>query len=207
MVFLKRQPKKGLVVELEILIGSDNPVKMQAVRGAFARAFPDNTLKVTGHAVRSDVPPQPIGFDQLVAGAQARALGVLRCTDSLPSERFGVGIEAGLVAVPGTVTGYFDYQIAAVADQNRRITLGSGPGFEYPPQVIREVLGGREVGEVVGDLCQNANQKREAGAIGWLSSGLLDRAAVLELAVLLALMPRLHPAYGAQVENFAKGQI
>ena len=53
---------------------------------------------------------------------------------------FGIGIEAGLVEVPFTKTGYMDFQFCVIMDESRTITLGSGIAFEYPQSIINKIL-------------------------------------------------------------------
>ncbi len=52
----------------------------------------------------------------------------------------GVGIEAGIYEFLGTLTGYLDVQVCAIASPNGLVILGHGPGFEYPPLLIRRIL-------------------------------------------------------------------
>lgn len=105
----------------------------------------------------------------------------------------GVGIEAGIYPFPGTLTGYLDVQICAVASPDGRITIGHGPGFEYPHVVIRRILeDGVEAGVAVGELVNDLELKRKVGAIGVLSKGLLTRRELNEIAVLMVMIPRVN---------------
>ncbi len=90
-----------------------------------------------------------------------------------------------------------DVQFCAVVDREGRITLGHGPGFEYPPGVIRRVFEeGVEVGIAMGELVNDPPElKRKIGAIGVLTHGMLVRKELNKLAVLMALVPRLNPEW------------
>ncbi|WP_231855822.1 DUF84 family protein [Thermococcus peptonophilus] len=126
--------------------------------------------------VDSGVPDQPVGLEETVKGAINRAM---RAIEKAGAD-FGVGIEAGLYPI----------------DREGRITLGHGPGFEYPLGVIRRVFGeGVEVGIAMGELVNDPELKRKIGAIGVLTHERLVRKELNKLAMLMALVPRLNPEW------------
>lgn len=169
---------------MRVAVGSKNPVKLRAVRRVFARVFGE--VEVISIEVSSGVSSQPFGFEETIRGAINRAKASF--SDDL---NFSVGIEAGLIPVPLSLTGYFDIQITAIYDGNR-LSLGAGPGFEYPPDVIRETLKGKEVGEVMDNFTGVSSIGEKIGAIGYLSKGLMDRTELTEISVLMALIPFLN---------------
>ncbi|NOZ83084.1 MAG: inosine/xanthosine triphosphatase [Euryarchaeota archaeon] len=169
---------------MRIAVGSLNPVKVEAVLSVAEQLF--GSAQVEGVEVRSGVGEQPVGMMETVLGAVRRARAALLQRDA----DFGVGIEAGLIEVPFTLTGYLDVQVCAVADR-RCITLGMGSGFEHPPEVVRAVLAGEEVGEVMERLTGVRDIGRKQGAIGFLSNSLLDRTELTKQAVFMAFLPRL----------------
>ncbi len=177
---------------MRVYVGSTNPVKAEAVRRVFARAFPDQAASLTVGlvAVDSGVPAQPRD-EEVAQGAVTRARAALET--SRGEADFGVGIEAGLLRCEPLRT-YFDVQFCAVVDREGRITVGHGAGFVYPPRVLRAVLEeGRTVGEAMAELSKIPDIGKKMGAIGYLSRGLLDRTRLTEQAVLMALIPRLRP--------------
>ncbi|MDI3476140.1 MAG: inosine/xanthosine triphosphatase [Thermococcaceae archaeon] len=172
---------------MKVAVGSTNPAKVEAVREVFQGIYGE--VEVIPIEVDSGVPDQPIGLEETIKGAINRAKQAIEKTDA----DFGVGIEAGLYPVPETITGYMDVQFCAVVDREGRITLGHGPGFEYPPGVIRRVFEeGVEVGIAMGELVNDPELKRKVGAIGVLTHGRLVRKELNKLAVLMALVPRLN---------------
>jgi len=172
---------------MKVAVGSTNPAKVEAVREVFQEIY--GGTRVISVEVDSGVPDQPIGLGETINGAINRAKLALEKTGA----DFGVGIEAGLYPVPETLTGYMDVQFCAVADRDGRITLGHGPGFEYPLKVIRRVFEeDLEVGIAMGELVNDPELKRKIGAIGVLSHGRLVRKELNKLAVLMAMVPRLN---------------
>ncbi|MDI9644106.1 MAG: inosine/xanthosine triphosphatase [Candidatus Verstraetearchaeota archaeon] len=171
-----------------VAVGSTNPVKAKAVRNVLSIFYPE--LEVIVKEVDPEVPLQPVGIEETIRGAVTRAKKALE-SDSVAE--LGVGVEAGLIKVPGTISGYMDQQFAAVADRQCRVTLGGGPSFEYPMDVIRRVLSGQgEIGTVMEALTGIRGLGRGQGAVGYFSKGVLDRTRLTELAVLMAMIPRIN---------------
>lgn len=168
------------VKPMAVRVGTDNPVKVRAVR----RVFESLSLRarVTASKVSTEVPEQPFGVEA-IRGAIARAQAALGDAD------LGVGVEAGLVWEP-TISDYFDVQYCAVVDRAGRTTVGHGPGFAYPPRVVREVKAGATVGEAMARLTGTKDIGSKHGAIGYLTERRLDRDALTESAVLMAMVPR-----------------
>lgn len=171
---------------VRVAVGSDNPVKVEAVRRAATRLF--GAAEVRGFAVEPGVPLQPFEA-QTWEGARTRARLAL---DRWPEADLGVGVEAGLfdVAASGAP---MDVQACVVADRAGRLTYGQGPGFHYPAHVAAAVRAGRTVGEVMSEAAGVPDIGKKQGAVGWLSRGHFTRTALTEPAVLMALLPRLRP--------------
>jgi inosine/xanthosine triphosphatase len=165
---------------MKIAVGSLNPVKIKAAENVFRRVFGE--AEAVGRDVVSGVPSQPFGTDT-VRGAINRAKSAY--SDDYD---YGVGIEAGLFEVQGLM---LDLQYCAIYDGNW-LTLGCGSGFEYPPAVLDEVLSGKEVGEVMSRVAGVEELGKKSGAIGFLSKGMLDRTALTEQGVFMALIPRIN---------------
>jgi len=87
-----------------------------------------------------------------------------------------------------------DFQFCVILDECQNITIGSGISFEYPPQVIKDILTNNEteIGKIIGKLANNLNLKYESGAIGYLSKGVISRRDILTQAVICALLPRIN---------------
>ncbi len=166
---------------LRVRVGTKNPVKVRAVRRVLvALSFP---ARVQAAPVQSDVTEQPFG-EEAVQGAVNRAKAAIGDGD------FGVGIEAGLVWSP-FLSDYFDVQYCAVVDRAGRITVGHGPGFAYPPRVLEKVKAGATVEGAMARVTGIRGIGSKQGAIGYLTARRLDRDALTESAVLMAMVPRV----------------
>src|SRR2546422_11580780 len=124
---------------LRVRVGTDNPVKVRAVRRVMAGL--SLRARVQGVRVRTDVPEQPFG-DEALTGAVNRAKAAIGTGD------FGMGIEAGLVWSP-MISDYFDVQNAAIVDRAGYVTVGHGPGVTEPPRILESGKAGRGGGEAM----------------------------------------------------------
>jgi inosine/xanthosine triphosphatase len=169
---------------LKVIVGSKNPVKIKATKNIMEKIYAD--VEISSVDVDSSVPDQPFGLDQTIKGAINRAKNAF-------SDEFdlSVGIESGLMKTPNSLTGYIDLQWCAIFDGNK-VTIGVSSGFEYPPEVVKEVLGGVEVGDVMDRITGVDDLGKKKGAVSHLSHGMLDRTENTEQCVLTAMIPRMN---------------
>ena len=168
-----------LLRPLVVNVGSENPVKVAAVREVLQRIHPQ--LAVNAVAVPRTVGEQPWGVEAEL-GAEARAMG------SLGKGDLGIGIEAGVLE---RADGLYDVQHCVIVDGTGRTTRGQGMGFRYPPVVAELVRKGMTVGDACAQLFEEGDQGSGKGAIGILTNGVLDRKSLTEQAVLAAMVPRI----------------
>ncbi len=169
---------------MKVMVGSRNPVKLNATRNILEKIYGE--IDISSKDVDSGVPDQPFGLDQTIEGA------INRAKVSYTNEYdLSVGIESGLMQTPNTLTGYIDLQWCAIFD-GENITLGVSSGFEYPPEVIKEVLSGVEVGNVMDRITGVSNLGTKKGAVSHLSRDMLNRTENTEQCVLTAMIPRMN---------------
>ncbi|MHB8633596.1 MAG: pantetheine-phosphate adenylyltransferase [Thermoplasmatota archaeon] len=173
---------------IRIAVGSQNPVKLEAVQQEVARLFPGVATMVRGFPVRSGVHEQPEGRATL-EGARNRAAGAAKA--AVPEGfDYAIGIEAGLVRMPGE-EGHHEVQACIVTDRLGESTSGWGPAFRYPEWVARRALNGEMVSAILGPLADQRDLGATTGAIGWLTDGRLDRVALTRAALVMAFVPRI----------------
>jgi inosine/xanthosine triphosphatase len=173
----------NLLRPLHVKVGTDNPLKVEAVRKVLAKVY--KKVDVSGVKVETGVPPEP-KEDEVIRGAMNRASAAIGDAD------LGVGIEAGLLW-NDAVHWYFDVQYCAMVDSSGMATIGHGPGFWYPPQVMEEVDKGKTVNDAMKKLTGIDSIGHKMGAVGYLSNGLIDRASLTEMSVTAAFIPRIRP--------------
>lgn len=187
-------------VRLRVVVGSRNPVKVEAARLGVERAFPGAEVEVRGVAVPSGVPDQPMDDEETRRGARGRADAAIR---AVPEADFWVGMEGGLDELR-TATNHdpdrdrlFAYAWVAVRRRGPggtdvpRLGESRTANFELPPRVVELVRGGMELGEADDHVFGRSDSKSEEGAVGLLTRGLVTRAELYAPAVLLALVPFL----------------
>lgn len=177
-----------------VRVGSSNPPKIEAVRAALAPFAPH--ARVEGVPVASGVPEQPVGFAEIVDGARERARAAHRSADC----DLGVGIEDGLVALPGLDDATLNLGCAAVTDGSR-VSIGLSSGFAYPPACAGPAMAERApIGALFDDLWTRARGDADEGPsalsvgnVGRLTLGVLSRTEYARHAVVCALVRFLHP--------------
>jgi inosine/xanthosine triphosphatase len=149
-----------------VCVGSANPMKVKAAREAFSKFF--RKVRVRGVEVASGVSPQPISFGEVVKGARERARRAFRDCD------YSVGIEAGVFRVASVTSRPFQITMACVFD-GKREGLGSGPFFELPEALLRQII---------------ASDK---GSVSLVTKGKVTRGKVTADAIVMALAPFVAP--------------
>ena len=189
------QPKSVPVVRItdaaRVVVGSTNPVKIAAVRAVLERV--GAPARVDGIAVASGVRDQPTSDDETIRGATQRARAVLAQTDA----DFGVGLEGGVVderGVDGADSVMRTCAWAAVVARDGRVGTGGSLAMTLPARVAALVRAGVELGHAMDRVTGGHDTKRGAGAVGILTSGLVDRQRAYEALVTYALAPFLTPA-------------
>lgn len=163
-----------------VAVGSTNPVKLAAVRAVIARLAPHVT--VDGVAAPSDVPDQPVGDAQTIAGATNRA----RAARELLSADLGIGIEGGVVDGGGQMR-TCAWAVAVARDGTPHV--GGSLSMPLPDAVAELIRSGVELGHAIDRLVGTTNIKHGAGAVGILTDGLVNRQAAYETIVAYALAP------------------
>lgn len=170
-----------------IVVASGNPVKMQATMNGFRRMFPGETFESVSVSVASNVSDQPRSNEETLRGAIRRA-GNARA--AAPDADYWVGIEGGVEETDGEMAAF-----AWVAVQAADL-LGKGrTGTFFLPQSVADLVrDGEELGTADDIVFGRADSKRENGAVGLLTGNVIDRVALYEHAVILALAPFKNPS-------------
>jgi inosine/xanthosine triphosphatase len=171
---------------MKIAVGSNNPVKIDAVRSVVARVWPE--ADVLAVKVTSGVPAMPMSDADCLAGARNRA----RAAQAAASAALGLGLEGGVNPEPAglMLLGW----VVAVDGQGRE-GVGGGARLPLPAAIAQRVLAGAELGPVMDELLGQENVKQKGGAVGALTSGLVLRKDTFALAVAYALAPFVSPRF------------
>lgn len=180
---------------MKIVLASTNPVKARATLKGFQNMFPGQDFDLVQAPGASEVADQPFSDIETFRGARNRARNI---ANTFPEADFWVGIEGGVEEI-GLDLAAFAWIVVQTHERGGRARTST---FFLPPAVSRLVRGGKELGEADDEIFSQSNSKQNAGAVGLLTAGALDRATLYEPAVTLALIPflnrQLYPAREAQ---------
>jgi inosine/xanthosine triphosphatase len=173
---------------MKILVGSDNPVKIEAVREAFSHYYEE--VEIVSFEVESGVPDQPVN-DDTYKGAENRAneLVVINERKNLNADFF-VGVEGGILQV---YQRWFGFGCMCIINKDGNKSFGTSAHFELPNNVTERLLQGEELGNVMDEVQNKQNTKQKQGAIGYFTAGVMNRKELYVPGLISALVPFNHP--------------
>ena len=167
----------------KIVVASQNPVKVRAVREGFERmGILDEETEILGMNAPSGVSDQPMTDEETYLGAKNRAAYIKK---EYPNADFWVGIEGGIYEK--------EYEMYAFAwiivfSKNSKGEARTA-SFQIPPKVVSLIKEGMELGKADDIVFGHENSKHHLGSVGILTHGEIDRTALYEPAVCFALIP------------------
>jgi len=185
-----------------LMLGTKNTAKIHGVRAAFAdvRASlqgPDLTdLETWTCQVETGVSDAPWGFASTVQGAQNRAQaayarllsGSVASPGAVGQVAVGMGVESGFIDVTPVTFTLYNFDVCALFD-GQAYYLGISPGFEYPRRLVRNIFLHRQPFQQARQyITTTADVEQQAGLVGVLAGGLIDRPEMTRLATRLALI-------------------
>ncbi|PLR79137.1 inosine/xanthosine triphosphatase [Bacillus sp. V3-13] len=152
---------------MKVIIGSKNPAKVSAVQQAFANF----QAEVISADVPSGVSEQPFSDDEAIEGAVNRAIL------SLETGRgdLGIGLEGG---VQESRNGLLLCNWGALVQPGKPPIIAGGARFGLPEEISQRLRAGEELGPVMDDYAKKANVRKNEGAVGIFTSGMVDRSAM-----------------------------
>lgn len=172
---------------MKIIVGSKNPVKLEATRRAFALYFGNATkIEVVGVSADSNVSEQPMDVHETAQGAMNRAQNICKTN---PDVDYAIGIEGGLSFVTVNNIDYaFEQTWGAIVDcKTENSELGSGPAYPLPHKIVKLIKSGRTLTDAMADEYGTVDLGKNDGYNGWLSGNHIDRTEASKIAVFLAL--------------------
>lgn len=170
-----------------VVVGSKNPVKIEATRRGFKAMFPKTLFTFKGVDAKSGVSNQPMSTEEMLKGARNRVEDIKK---RFPETGYWVGIEGGVEEKDNNMEAF-----AGVVIRSNRGIVGTGRTgtFILPTRVAELVKGGKELGEADDIVFNKQNSKQKNGAVGLLTHNVIDRTDYYAHAVILALIPHKNP--------------
>ena len=169
---------------VSVVVGSKNPVKINAVKAALKILFPDKSIDCQGVHAPSNVAEQPMSEAETRVGALNR---VQYCQKNYPAD-FYAAIEGGVENFQdGPAT--FAYVVIA---QKQTQSVGRSANLPLPAVIYQALVNGEELGHVMDRFFNTENIKQKGGAMALLTHDNVTREGVYTLALQLALAPFLN---------------
>jgi inosine/xanthosine triphosphatase len=170
---------------MKIRVGSTNKAKLEAVKELLDDYPHLKGATVEGFSAPSGVSDQPKTLDETIQGAMNRA------RHSFDQCDYSVGLESGLMVVPNTKSGYMDVCVCAIYDGSE-FHLGLSSAWEFPDKKIMELIiqEGLDMSQAINKagLTNDPLIGSQAGAVGILTKGRVDRKEYTKQALRMALI-------------------
>jgi inosine/xanthosine triphosphatase len=150
---------------MKIIIGSNNPAKVAAVKNAFQF----QQTEFLSLDIPSGVNEQPFSDEETIKGAINRAVGALNKGNG----DIGIGLEGG---VQETSQGLLLCNWGALAAKNIDPIIAGGARFLLPNEIAESLRAGEELGPVMDDYAKKTNVRKNEGAVGIFTNGLINRS-------------------------------
>ena len=179
-----------------IIVGSTRSAKVEAARAAIAliarvdERFGQATLQSVD--LTEIAPTMPMTDGAILEGARLRAQTLIDRASPAQRPHLTIGLEGGLDPLPSR-DGRYALKTWAAATDGTRWGFGAGGAIVLPDAMARQVLNGRELGDVVDEVAGVAVRGRR-GAWGVLTLDLIGRQDSFRSAILAALAPFYNPA-------------
>ncbi|MGO4998553.1 inosine/xanthosine triphosphatase [Oceanisphaera sp. W20_SRM_FM3] len=192
--------------QLQVIVASLNPAKIESARLAFAQLLPERRVTVCGVSVPSGVAEQPMSDTETYQGARRRALGARAL---VPNADLWIGMEGGIefteprengLSAPRCITfawiqvlGPAFEQVSGLECERPLDNASRSASLTLPPAVAQALAEGEALGPVIDSLFNKTHSKQTGGAIGILTQQHLTRRTVYRDTLVLALAPWLNP--------------
>lgn len=165
-----------------VIVASNNPVKINAVKIGFEKMFPAEQFEVKGVSASSGVTDQPMNNQETITGAVNRAENA---KVQVQDADYWVGIEGGVEKIENEMESF-----AWIVIKSKDL-IGKAKTASYflPRKVIELVDEGKELGEADDIVFGYTDSKKKNGSVGILTGNVIDRENYYYHAVILALIP------------------
>lgn len=170
----------------KVAVGSLNPAKIESVELAFTALFPNIQWQIEGVSVPSSVTDQPMSDKETIRGATNRAKRALK---QLKAD-YGVGLEGGMQKIGKD---WYECGWAVIIDSDGTKGCGSSFRLFVPPQIMKHIEEGKELGDAIDIVFHTKNAKHSNGFFGLMTDDQITRPLGYRDGIIAALSRFLHP--------------
>ena len=164
----------------KIVVGSENPTKLDAVKQSFNIVWPDKKFEFSMLNTPSGVNEQPMSESETISGAENRARFVLENSDA----DIAVGIEGGMYQLEDK---WFVSDWACVIARDGTIGFGGTPRYFVPEKYAKYVTADFDLSAVLGRELGVKNIGKLDGYAGMTTNNYLTRTTSNQTAIITAL--------------------
>ena len=177
----------GALIDMKkVAIASENPVKIEVAKRAFAACFPGEEFEFIGIKSDSGVLSQPKGEAQTLEGAKNRVEFI---KGKVEEADYFVGQEEGVIIDDNEMR---ETAFVVIEDRKGFAGIGRTATFIIPQKMAEMIKNGDEAGIANDKFFGLSNSKQAGGVIGSLTDGIVDRTGFLFQAAAIALMQTKH---------------
>lgn len=166
---------------MKILIGTNNPGKIEGARQAFEKFYKD--VEVIGIPVSSDVGDEPLN-DEIYKGASNRVNNLIKyAKEKNVDADFFIGIESGITNKLGK---WCIIQIAVIKDKTGYESFGTSSAFPVPEKYVDDIIN-TDLGIVMDKIFKGNGLKNGKGGIAHLTQNNITRYDFTREAFIMAL--------------------
>ncbi|MFD1851083.1 DUF84 family protein [Oceanobacillus bengalensis] len=147
---------------MNIVIGSKNPTKINAVSNIFKEA------NVASLDVPSRVSAQPFSDEETREGAINRAMQCALSTKGF----IGIGLEGGVMYVGDRL---YLCNWGALVTEDEKVFTASGARIVLPSEIDEALRTGKELGLIMDNYAKRQEVRKKEGAIGIFTNDLITR--------------------------------
>lgn len=151
-----------MLAMLKIYVGSQNPTKIESVKSVFPE------MEVIGMEVESKVAAQPFSDEETLEGAINRA----RECASQNKAHIGIGLEGGVMEIEDDL---YLCNWGALVDSKENVYTASGARILLPDEIKAGLEKGKELGDVMDEYTDKHDVRKNEGAIGIFTNGVIHR--------------------------------
>lgn len=171
---------------MKVLIGTENPGKIQGAKEAFEKYF-DN-VEIEGISVSSEVGDQPVN-EEILIGSRNRVKNLKQyARENNIQADYYVSSEAGISNLLGT---WIDVNVVVIEDVNGLESVGTSPGFPIPHKYVDEIIE-TELGKVMDKIFEVKDSGKRKGGINNLTKGEVSRIDLIRNAFIMALTKHIN---------------
>lgn len=171
---------------MRVAVGSENPVKVEAVQLAFNRVWPRRKFEFSATKVASGVSEQPLSDREMIKGARQRAALAI---SGQQSAEYGVGLEGGLLKLGQD---WFGRSWVVVCSRGGKTGIASSVSCQIPRVMMDLVHKGKDMKQVVEILYGIKDIGKKQGYWGILTNNRITRSSGYAEAVMMALSTLIH---------------